>query len=300
MTDVDTATEPRPNEEQRRQFWTEHMERSHELLDSMAAYEVRESGEGMDPIREAADADGVEILFSETKIAGRLDRIFYIRKGLMPDLMAIAREMNERGWILKIEESFRTREMQTELGRAPAVFDMIVRSCWWECGGKTPPLDLLGRRATCLIANYPNRGTHMMGAAVDISVFRRDDGSEVWRGKPYLEMSEYTPMECPFIGDQELRNRHEITEVMERYGFIHYPGEFWHYNKGDAAYQLLTKTGLPATYGPIHWDPASGNVTPYEDVAEPLTPPDVMAQNLRAALERLNLNWLGALKSIVR
>jgi len=290
MPNIQARSETRPDEEERRQFWIKHLERSHDFLQAMAAYEVHESGETLESIPDAADAADVEMLFSKTKIAGRLDRIFFIRKGLMPDLMAIGRDMNQRGWILKIEEGFRTREMQTELGRVPAVFDMIVRSCHWECRGETPPLDFLDRRATCLVANYPNRGTHMMGAAVDISVFRRDDGTEVWRGNPYLEMSEYTPMDSPFVSDQEQQNRSEITEIMERYGFVHYPGEFWHYNKGDAAYHIVTNTNRPAAYGPIHWNSNSGEVTPYEDVASPLTPPAVMEKNLREALARLDVN----------
>ena len=281
--------EPRPDEEARRRFWTEHMERSHHLLRSMAACEFREGGEGLASIPEAVDEAGVEVLFSDSKIAVDLDRIFFIRRGLIPDLLAIARDMNERGWILKIEDGFRTREMQTQLGRKPAVFDMIVRSCWWECGGQTPSLDLIKRRSTCLVANYPNVGTHTMGAAVDVSVFRRDDGSEVWRGKAYLEMSEYTPMDSPFITDEERQHRREITELMERHGFLHYPGEFWHYNKGDSLYHLMSKTGKPAPYGPVHWDPDTNEVTPYDDVASPLTPPDVMADHLQQALTRLGL-----------
>jgi len=263
------------------------MDRGYELLLAMAAYDVRESGEGLESIPDAAVDAGVEMVFSDTKLAGEMDRIYSIRKGLIPDLMKIGREMNDRGWVLKIEDGFRTREMQTRLGRAEAIFDAIVGMCRWECGSDVPPLDLLERRTTSLVANYPNKGTHMMGAAVDISVLRRADGCEVWRGKPYLHMSELTPMESPFVTPEELQNRREITAVMERHGLLHYPGEFWHYNKGDAAYHVLAKTGQPATYGPVHWDPESGEVTPFDDLSSPLTPPEMMAENLRAALERL-------------
>ena len=277
----------RPDETARRQFWREHMDRSYELVRAMATYEIRESGEALGSIRDAATTAGIEILFSETKIAGHLDRIYFIRESLLPDLVKIGREMNERGWILKIEDGFRTLEMQTELGRSPAVFDTIVRICRWECGGELPPPDLFDRRSTCLVANYPTGGTHLMGAAVDISVLSRDDGSEVWRGAPYIHMSEITPMDCPFITDEERRNRREITEIMERQGFMHYPGEFWHYNKGDAGYNILAATGKPARYGPIHWDPKTGAVTAFEDLTSPLTPPDQMAANVRAAIERL-------------
>ena len=279
----------RDDEDARREFWTFHMERSADLLGAMQKQPSEELGEGFASIPDAADAAGVEMWFSDTKIAGDLDRIFYIRESLIPDLMAIGRDMNERRWILKIEDGYRTREMQTQLGRKPAVFDMIVRSCWWESGGEKPSLDLIRRRSTCLVANYPNVGTHTMGAAVDISVFTRDDGIEVSRGKPYLEMSELTPMDSPFVSEQEQQNRVDITPMMETHGFLHYPGEFWHYNKGDSLYHLVTKSGQAAAYGPVHWDPETNQVTAYDDVSSPLTPPELMAELLDEALQRLDL-----------
>lgn len=279
---------PRPDEDARRSFWTEHMERSHHLLQAMTEYPTTESGEGFASIPDAAEAAGIEMLFSTSKIAGDLDRIFFIRASLIPDLLAIAGDMRRRGWLLKIEDGYRTQQMQTELGQKPVVFDMIVGSCRWELGGETPPLDLIRRRSTCLVANYPNRGTHTMGAAVDISVFELDTGAEVSRGKSYLEMSEYTPMDSPFVSDKEQQNRREITALMELHGFLHYPGEFWHYNKGDALYHYMAKTGQPAPYGPVHWDPASNQVTAYADVSSPLTPPAEMSAHLDAAIARLD------------
>ena len=139
-----------------RRFWTKHMERSYVLLQSMTAYPTQECGDPLASIAEAAHAAGIEMLFSDTEIADNLERIFYIRVGLIPNLLAIARDMREHGWILKIEDGFRTQEMQTQLGRKPAVFDTIVRTCQWENGGSPPPLDLIMRRSTCLVANYPN------------------------------------------------------------------------------------------------------------------------------------------------
>jgi D-alanyl-D-alanine dipeptidase len=226
--------------------------------------------------------------FSETKLGGTLDRIFHIHEPLVDDIVTIGREMNARGWILKIEDGFRTQAMQITLGRNPAIFDTIVAMCQWENGGAPPSPDLVFRRAKCLVAIWPRTGTHLLGAAVDISVFRRDDGSEVWRGGPYIEMSERTPMASPWVTAEEHANRMEITEHMERHGFMHYPGEFWHYNKGDALYQHLVGSGKPGIYGPVHWDPATGATTPWDDIDAPLTPPDVFAGLVEDALARLH------------
>jgi len=268
-------------------FWVEYMEQSYALTEAIMRHPLQESREGFASIRAAAEAAGADVRFSTTQLAGQFERLFFIRESLIPDLMAIARDMNARGWLLKVEDGYRTRQMQTALGRAPAVFDRIIQSCIRECGGRRPPVELVSRRAMVLVANVPLTGTHMAGAAVDISVLRREDGAEVWRGKPYLEMSEYTPMDSPFVNAEERRNRQEITRVMERHGFLHYPGEFWHYNKGDSLYQIQARTGQPGRYGPVDWDRTANTVTPYADPRGLLTPLDVLESLIQQAMERL-------------
>ena len=270
----------------RRAYWAEQMELGQDLIQQVLPFEVRECGEGFASIADAAQAADVEMLFSDSKIAGELDRVFFIREGLVHDLVAIGREMNGRGWILKIEDGYRSMEMQSQLVRKPELFDAILKKCIWENGGEIPPAELVFRRAIVLIANIPKIGTHMSGSAVDISVFRRDDGREVWRGNPYLEMSERTPMRSPFIEASDLQNRLEITSMMEAHGFIHFPYEFWHYNQGDAMGHLLGGQAPPARYGPVHWDPQTNQVTPYEDALTPLNPIDVIEREIAAATER--------------
>ena len=275
------------DDQQRRDYWINYMNQMDQLAVEVLAYPFEESGEPLKSIPEAFDGAGVEALFSDTKIDGSLDRIYYLRENLLDSLIAIAREMNEKGWILKIEDGFRTQEMQTRLVLSPTTFDFIVRTCLWECHGEKPTIDLVFRRSRVLIANYGKSGTHTQGAAVDISVFRRSDGSEVWRGKPYLEMSEYTPMQSPFITPEEHDNREEITAVMERHGFVHFPGEFWHYNSGDVMAQVLTKSNQPGRYGPVHVDLPSGNVAPYDDPTAPLIPIEQMEDAMERTLQQI-------------
>jgi D-alanyl-D-alanine dipeptidase len=270
-------------------YWSEAMERARRLLDQMSQYPVAECGEGFVSIPDAATDARAEMTFSATKQAGTFDRLFFIRRGLIQDLLRAAKAMNERGWILKIEDGYRTQEMQTLAARRPEVFDGVVKMCLWECSGRTPSVEMVLQRWKVLAANYPCNGTHMMGAAVDVSVFRRDDGSEVWRGAPFPVSSEYSPMDCPFVSPEEHANRIEITRLMERHGFMHFPGEFWHYNKGDALYQIYTKSGRPAVYGPVHWDQRTNQVEPYTDAHSPLTSEELLKQLIDEAMERISV-----------
>lgn len=275
------------SEDARRAYWTEQLELGYGMVEQLLAYPLEECGEGFASIPEAAAAAGVEMQFSDTKIAGDLDRVFFLRESLVADVIAIGREMNERGWVLKIEDGFRTLEMQGTLVRKPSVFDSILQKCIWENGGELPSTELVFRRAIVMVANIPKIGTHMSGSAIDISVFRRDDGTELPRGGPYIEVSEKSPMRSPFITEAELANRLAITEVMESHGFMHFPFEFWHYNKGDAGDHILNQRPGPARFGPVNWNSETNEVTPVPDPTSPLNPLPQIEKEIAAAMQRL-------------
>jgi hypothetical protein len=126
----------------------------------------------------------------------------------------------------------------------------------------------------------------MSGSAIDISVFHRDDGREVWRGNPYLEMSERTPMRSPFVEPEFIENRLAITAVMEAHGFMHFPFEFWHFNKGDAGGHILTNNPAACRYGAVNWNPQTNEVTPVADPLTPLNPLPVIEKEVAAAMRR--------------
>ena len=123
------------SETARRAYWAEQMELGYEFVEQLLEFPVEECGEAFASIPAAAEAAGIEMQFSDTKIAGDLDRVYFIRESLVEDVMKIGREMNERGWILKIEEGFRTLKMQGSLVRKPEVFDAVLQKCIWELGG---------------------------------------------------------------------------------------------------------------------------------------------------------------------
>ena len=215
-----------------------------------------------------------------------MERIFCIRAGLIEDLLQIARAMNARGWVLKIEAGVPVPSHADDAGTQPVDVRPIVQMCVWECGGGVPPPELVFRRAKCLVAIIPCTGTHLCGAAVDVSVFRRGDGTEVWRGKP-IEISEYTPMESPFVTAQEQEHRREITRLMEEQGFLHYPVSSGITTRGTRCFKCCRRAANRGATVPVHWNPHTGEVTPFADVHAPLTPPDVFQQLITDALQRI-------------
>ncbi len=274
------------DEAARRAYWAEQMEQGYEIVQKLIKFPVNECGERFASIPDAATAANVEMLFSTSKIAGDLDRVYFLRESLVRDVITIGREMNKRGWILKIEDGFRSLDMQRQLVRKPSVFAAVLKKCIWELGGEIPSTEMMFRRAIVLTANMPKIGAHMSGSAIDISVFRRDDGSEVWRGYPYLEMSECTPMRSPFVAPEHVAARLEIAAMMEKHGFIHFPFEFWHFDKDDAGMHILTGNPAPCRFGPVNWDPRTNEVTPVPDPLALLNPLPVIEKEIAAALGR--------------
>ncbi len=275
------------DEEARRAYWTEQMEAGYRFMTDIREYPVRECGEAMAPLPEAAEQAGVEVVFSTTKVAGDHDRLFYLREGLIADFVAAAREMNQQGWALKVEDGYRTRTIQKYLARQENIFDIILKRVLWERRGRTPSAEEVFRRLSALIATSPKVGTHMSGSALDITVLVRDDGSEVDRGGKYIELSELTPMQSPFITPRARRNRDDITALMGRHGFAAYPYEFWHYSKGDAFDEYLAGSGKPARYGAVDVDEPTGRTTPIENPREPLNSLEEIQREIERALERI-------------
>ena len=270
----------------RRAYWTEQMELGYSMVEKLISFPVAECGERFACMRSAAASENVEMLFSKSKIAGNMDRVFFMRESLVRDVVTIGRVMNERGWILKIEDAFRSLAMQRQLVRKPQVFDAILKKCIWENGGEIPTAEMIFRRVIVMTANIPKIGTHMSGSAIDVSVFHRDDGREVWRGNAYLEMSERTPMRSRFVEPEHIANRLAITEIMESHGFMHFPFEFWHFNKGDAGDHILNHNSAPCRYGPVDWNPITNEVTPVADPLSPLNPLPVIENEITAAMLR--------------
>ena len=273
----------------RRAYWTQQLEAAYAFMfESILPYPVVECGEPCVCLREAAAQADVVVAFSSLKHVNNLDRLFYLREGQIPNFLGAAKKMNELGWVLRVEDGYRTREIQKYLGLTPKVFDAVLQRVMWELEGKVPSPEFMFRRCSALVATVPKFATHMSGSAIDISVMNRNDPAlEVDRGGPYIELSELTPMDSPFVSGVGQRHRNQITALMRDCGFVEYPWEFWHYSSGDAYDQFLRKTGKPAIYGAVDWDPVTNVVTPMADATAPLNSEEEIRKEIEAALQRL-------------
>jgi len=268
----------------RRDFWARRMDEAYAFMQRVRQQPVHEGGEPLRSLVEAAQSAGVEVAFSSRPHVQGLPRLYFLREGLVAAFLAAAREMAGRGWVMRVEDGFRTRDMQRQLALQPYTFDIIRERVRWELEGQPLTADLVLRRMSALVANAPQVGTHMAGSALDLSVLDRANGDEIDRGGSYLELSELTPMDSPFVSLAAQANRAAITALMARHGFVAYPWEFWHYSRGDAYEAILQGLDQPARYGPVDVDLATGQVQSIQAPLEQLNSLEEIASRLEQAL----------------
>lgn len=271
-----------------RAYWAQKMDEAWEFMEAMRHYPIEECGEPMVSLKEAAD--GLDVIFSTTLINECHPRVFYCREKLIPQFINATKAINERGWILKVEDAYRSPEMQRDQSRNPKNFDLVLKKTIWELGGAIPEPSFLMRRMAALIASRCRVGTHVSGSAIDISVYDRETGKEIPRGgqgTQYIEISHRTPMDSPFITEQERNNRQTITTIFRQHGWCEYPWEFWHYNSGDSYHEYLSGSGKPARYGPIAFDGKSSTPIPDPESDALLNSEEYYHDQIQAALVRL-------------
>ena len=135
------------DEAARRAYWAEQMEQGYAIVQKLIEFPVNECGERFASIPEAAAAANMEMQFSTSKIAGDLDRVYFLRESLVRDVINIGREMNERGWILKIEDGFRSLDPHAGLTGIVG----LVRAKFRPAAVAAPRSGLLQSRAPFLI-----------------------------------------------------------------------------------------------------------------------------------------------------
>jgi len=266
-----------------RRYWIEQMEAAHGFMQKVLACPVAESGEPLECLKAASHSAGLEMIFPRKKHLGVFDRLFHVRRSLMEPLLRTAELFLRRGYVLRIEDAYRSPEAQARGACCEYVVQTVFQKVRWELKGEMPTPEQVFKRLAVWSATTPIFANHTAGSAVDVSMLRRRDRSALDMGAPYPELSHRTPMDSPFVSRRVRRRRQMVCELFAQEGFAPYPFEFWHFSHGDADYQVAQGTGKPATYGPVQWAPGSRRPIPIRDIRKPF----VTVDDIRACLRGL-------------
>ena len=250
------------------------MDAAWRFVERLMEYPSGECGEGLCCLRDEASEAGVEIVFASDKHLGTFERLFFLRQSLVEKVLRVAEALLKRDYTMRIEDAYRSVEAQRRASRSEYVLRAVLEKVLWEADGGAPTAELVFRRLAVWSATTPKFANHTAGSALDVSLLKREDGSPADLGAPYPEFSHRTPMASPFVSEEAWRNRRMLCELFAAEDFLAYPYEFWHFSHGDADYEMIAGQGRPARYGPVHFSPDDGRLTPVEDPLKPFITAD--------------------------
>lgn len=246
------------------------MEAAHAFAQRLAAYPLAECGEPLACLKTAAGAARVPLCCPDGLKLSRHPRIFHVRESLIEPLLRVAKSFAGRGYLLRIEDAYRTPARQAKGAGGDYAFEKVFEKVRWELDGQSEPTaELIFRRLAVWTATTPKFANHTSGSTIDVGLLA-PGGEPVDLGGVYPELSHRTPMASPFISAAARRNRDLVCDLFAAEGFVPYPYEFWHFSRGDADCEMISATGRPARFGPVHWCTETRTLTPVADPNEPL------------------------------
>lgn len=95
----------------------------------------------------------------------------------------------------------------------------------------------------------PRKGSrHNRGAAVDVTLIRLSDGSELAMPTPYDDFTETAHRNFTDLPEDVIRNRTLLEQVLTKHGFVGLPTEWWHFDDQDWRKYPLLDIAVPPTH----------------------------------------------------
>jgi zinc D-Ala-D-Ala dipeptidase len=93
---------------------------------------------------------------------------------------------------------------------------------------------------TAFVANPRYGSKHNRGCAIDLTLIRLDDGSELPMPTAFDDFSEAAASDYLYLSPEVIRNRELLIGIMSNFGFSVYASEWWHFDfRGWEQYPLM-------------------------------------------------------------
>jgi D-alanyl-D-alanine dipeptidase len=143
-------------------------------------------------------------------------------------LAAVADELSQQGLALKIFDGYRPQQAVNHFIR-------------WVADGEDekmkdkyyPEVD---KKDLFSLGYIAKKSGHSRGSTVDLTLIDIDTGEELDMGSGFDYFGEISHRNTDMINEQQRQNRVILREVMEKYGFGAYSGEWWHYTLKNEPY----------------------------------------------------------------
>ncbi len=181
---------------------------------------------------------------SNVNIKVRDSKNFYLRKSVAVNLIKASEYFNNKGFILCVESSYRSIDEQKK--RFLKRYKEVKKNF-----PKKTKEDFL-KLANIYTAGIPIFASHIAGASVDV-LLQSKKGKTLYFGAHYPKGDIQSVTNYPHLSKIAKINRKILKNGMEKYGFVNYPFEYWHYSIGDVCATYITKQKY-AKYGPVNYN----------------------------------------------
>ena len=143
-------------------------------------------------------------------------------------LAAVADELRQQGLALKIFDGYRPQQAVNHFIRWVAdVEDEKMKYKYY------PEVD---KKELFSLGYIAKKSGHSRGSTVDLTLIDINTGEELDMGSGFDYFGEISHHNTNMINEQQMQNRVILREVMEKYGFGAYAGEWWHYTLKNEPY----------------------------------------------------------------
>jgi len=222
----------------------EYSHKSKEFDEKLLKIPLQDTLQKFSFVPDLAEAASVNLLFVDPKTA-------FLRKPVSESLLQAAESFSQQGLTLKLESAYRTLDEQRQ--KFVTRYKSVRKN--YPKYTKTKAL----KKANIYTAGVPILAAHTAGAAVDVTLLDKN-GQLLDFGVPYNYGDIESITDYPHLSKKVKENRKLLKEGMEKYGFINYPFEYWHYSIGDVCAAYLGGQDT-AVFGPVEFDSQSHNLT---------------------------------------
>jgi D-alanyl-D-alanine dipeptidase len=145
----------------------------------------------------------------------------YLRRAAAEKLQAAQAELVLLGYGLKIFDGYRPLSVQRKM---------------WEVFPQPG-----------YVADPKKGSRHNRGAAVDVTLIRLADGTELPMPTPYDDFTPRAHRNFNDLPEEAIRNRNLLEAVLTRHGFVGLPTEWWHFDDANWQKYPLLDLPVPAT-----------------------------------------------------
>lgn len=145
----------------------------------------------------------------------------YLRRAAAAKLAATQAELKPLGYGLKIYDGYRPLSVQRKM---------------WEVFPQPG-----------YVADPKKGSRHNRGAAVDVTLIRLSDGTELPMPTPYDDFTERAHRNYMDLPAEVIQNRELLERVLAKHGFVGLPTEWWHFDDRDWRNYPLLDIPVPAS-----------------------------------------------------